>query len=185
MKSLLFGLLIFTSSAYSASFIGVQTELYTGDEENSLSGNSGYGINFSSYSENDGPFKFVMGANLSYSSALGFLDVTEYDMTMYGADLVLGFNFSPFRKSFISPNLEIAAVSGFRMFDVLEPPAGEEEKSLTTSSGYKVSLAVDFGSNQKSKFRLYADYYKRTAGNVSGITSFSTDALGVGVGFSF
>jgi hypothetical protein len=184
MKAILLGLLL-TTSAYSASFIGVQTDMFTGDEEDSLSGNLGYGINFSSYTENDGALKFVMGANLSYVSALGFLGATEYDMTIYGADLILGFNFSPFRRSFISPNLEIAALGGFRMFDVLSPPVGEEEKSLTTSSGYKATLAVDFGSNAKSKFRVYADYYKRSAGNVSGVSGFSLDALAIGVGYSF
>lgn len=185
MKSLLIGLILYSGSVLSASFVGVQTELFTGDEESSLSGNTGFGINFSSYTENDGAFKFMMGANLSYSSAIGFLDVTEYDMTMYGADLALGFNFSPFRRSFISPNIEIAALGGFRMFDVLTPPVGEEEKSLTTSSGYKIGLGIDFGKNAKNKLRLYADFYKRTAGNVSGITSFNMDAFGIGIGYSF
>jgi hypothetical protein len=177
-------ILLFTFHANARSLIAFQGEIYTGDEVNSIAGNYGYGLNLATYSSDD-RISFVLGGVLGYASAVGYIDSAEYDMAIYSTDIYLGFAFKPFKKAYLSPSIELCAMGGYKNIEVTNPPSGEDTNNLAITSGYKMTFAIDFGKQYRSKFRIYSDLNQRIAPKVSGQSNYNLSSISVGLGIMF
>lgn len=168
---------------YEAKRVGIEYLSYAGDENKSLTGNSGYGLE-AAISRGNAFLQFLTKIRLEYSTGNSkFLDSTtqlNLDYRLLGVNAGLGFRLNPVISSLST---------GFGIYFGAAGMAGMAQLSLPnrtyttlksgqsgTILGYDIFAGVEFGS--KGTNRPFIEAALKTSGaSLGGTTNFRIDGL--------
>lgn len=158
--------------------------MFTGTEENSFQGTTGFGLGFTS-GVGGSIFKWVFGGEFIYASALAQIDSTEYSAAIYGTDFLTGFRITPVPDSLITPMIEILGVAGIKSVQISDPPANSSNPSVAFSLGYKINVGADLKAGQSTVIRAFGSYVSASASKVGPKSNYNVGGFGLAIGFTF
>lgn len=166
------------------TYIGGAYQNYTGPDDNSLTGSTGYGVTITS-TPHRSYFRLLYGASLTATDGRAYLSTTRYAATAYSADAIVGFSIYPIVKKVpVRPFLEVAGLGGFKYIDVTNAPAGAESPSSGLSYGYRLAIGVETNLSDNYGLRVSADYVSNRA-KILNTSGYQLDSFGFNLGIFF
>lgn len=157
---------------------------FTGDEVESLTGNTGFGATYLTTSGLDAA-RFVFGGSLYYADGNVYIESSRRVGTITSGELILGFSFKAYRRSTVRPILDILGLVGFKSLDMSNPPTGVDNRTFGFSYGGKVAAGMEFGFWRSLALRTTVDYYDVRAQDIAGSDAFPMKSLGASFGLVF
>ena len=143
-----------------APVIQLGYSFYSGEEESSLSGSTGYSL-FLRAEGRKGLIRPDFGIRLHMSSGKGYFDSSKVSYSMFEGDFVPGLQVFPFQEGRWLPYVGVFGVVGWTKFNIPNPPAAAFEKNSSGFAyGYMLSTGVDlnFGGGDANTIRIETDF---------------------------
>lgn len=166
------------------SYVGMNYYAFNGEEQESLVGNTGFGVTYLTTSSLDA-FRFIFGGTLYTADGNVYVDNTRYTGTLYSGELLLGFSVKAYRRSTVRPLLDVVGAVGFKSLDMSRPPAGVDNRTFGFSYGGRVSMGMEFGFWRSVAIKTTIDYYDVRAKDIAGSDAFPMTSLGASIGLTF
>lgn len=157
---------------------------FNGKEEQSLTGNVGFGATYLTTTSLDAA-RFVFGGSLFMADGNVWVDNMRYLGTLYSGELLLGLSLKAYRRSTVRPMLELIGTLGFKSLEMSRPPTDVENKTFGFSYGVRASMGMEFGFWRSVAVRTMIDYYDVRAKNIAGSDAFPMTSLGASFGLVF
>lgn len=171
------------SADSGASHLYLHGLMYSGTKQNSLRGSTGFGIGFTS-AIGDAAIKPILGAELTYASAIAYIDDEDYAATVYSADLLVGLEIIPLRSARIRPVVQVIGLGGIKFAQFANSDEITNNPSTSLSSGYKLNVGgeIDFGG---FIMRGFAGYVVNAASKLGPKSNFNLGGFGLSLGIVF
>lgn len=166
------------------TFFSYKLTSFVGDQQKSFTGSYSHGFSMTSVTERSN-FSFLLGLQGSYGNMLAYINSLAYSSRLMGIDVPLGFSIKFFRSTWLRPVIDLYGLVGFRSLEVMAPPSGVDNKTMSFSYGYGVGLGFELGVSRKTAVRVMADYEMNSAQNLANQSGFKLDALAYRIGLVF
>lgn len=166
------------------SFVGINYMDFTGEEEESLVGNTGFGMTYLTTSGLNAA-RFVFGGSLYMADGNVYVADTRYSGTLYSGEILLGFSLKAYRRATVRPMLDVLGVAGFKSLEMSRPPTGVDNRTFGFSYGVKAAAGMEFGFWRSVAIRTTIDYYDVRAKDIAGSSAFPMTSLGATIGLTF
>lgn len=166
------------------SYVGLNYMDFTGEERESLVGNTGFGATYLTTSGLDA-FRLMFGGSLYMADGNVYINDTRHVGTLYSGELLLGFSLKAYRRSTVRPFLEVLGAVGFKSLEMSRPPTGVDNRTFGFSYGGKGSMGMEFGFWRSVAIKTSIDYYDVRAKDIAGSDAFPMTSLGASIGLTF
>lgn len=166
------------------SFVGFNYMDFNGEEEESLVGNTGFGMTYLTTSGLNAA-RFVFGGSLYMADGNVYVADTRYTGTLYSGEILLGLSLKAYRRATVRPMLDILGVAGFKSLEMSSPPTGVDNRTFGFSYGVKAAAGMEFGFWKSVAIRATVDYYDVRASKIAGSDAFPMTSLGASIGLTF
>ncbi len=168
------------------SMVAGMVHVYSGKDNQSLSGTMGYSLQFSAEKAKQ-HFRPVYQANLNMASGTVSLSGGNSSFTLYGGEFMGGLNFFLPTPGAITPYLGASGLLGWSLMKLGTPPTGVDENTQSLLFGYEVRAGMEMrlSSHDDGKaLRIQSAYYS-ASGTLAGVSGLQLNGFRVGMGLSF
>jgi hypothetical protein len=167
----------------SLSLFGVAYHMFSGADDKSLTGSTGYVLQFSA--ERKGKMvRPVYSADIMYASGTAALGTDTPDCTLFNASFLGGINLFPAPASTLNPYVGASGIVGWGLMKLPTPPTGIDENTQSLVYGYELRAGIDWRTNGGKNFRLQSSLYSAsgTFAETSGV-ALNGFRIGLTLGF--